>query len=165
MTLILFFYYTKKTHTHTLVKHQRSYMVKSFHLNLLRQHYHSNKDVFLDNLINIEVHEDNILKYDYSIHPNIQKGTLSINYMDDNTVQMKCTHLNQGKPETLFFKYDPYELSAERFSLRDVVVSISNLCQKSNKRHRYDKESPESKNDCEIYYNQLAKRRKVYKEL
>ena len=140
-------------------------MVKSFHLDLLRQHYHSTKDVFLDNLIKIEVHEDNILKYDYSIHPNIQKGTLSINYMDDSTVQMKCTHLNQGKPETLFFKYNPYEPSTQGFSLRDVVLSIRNLCQKNNKRHKYHSEPSKSKNDCEIYYNQIAKRRKVRKEL
>ena len=73
-------------------------MVNSFHLDLLKQYYQYEKHALLNNSINIEVHEDNILKYDYSILPNIHSGNLHINYMDDDTVQIKCTHLNQGKP-------------------------------------------------------------------
>ncbi|GMM41798.1 hypothetical protein FOG51_03225 [Hanseniaspora uvarum] len=139
-------------------------MANSFHLNLLRQYYQFERDSSLENFIKVEVHEDNILRYDYSILPSIQKGEIYIKYMDDDTVQIKCSHLNQGKPETLFFKYDPYKPSTENFSIKDVVDNISKLSKKNNKKHRHDSSSEETKDECEIYYNQLLKRRKFCKE-
>lgn len=164
--LFYFIYFLLLINVHLYNNPGLTYMVNSFHLDLLKQYYQYEKHALLNNSINIEVHEDNILKYDYSILPNIHSGNLHINYMDDDTVQIKCTHLNQGKPETLIFRYDPHEPSIERFSIKSVVERISNMCKKSNKRHRYDGSENNAKSDqCAIYYNQLFKKRKIQEKL
>lgn len=86
--------------------------------------------------------------------------------MDDDTVQIKCTHLNQGKPETLTFRYDPHEPSIERFSIKSVVERISNMCKKNNKRHKCDGSEHNTNSDqCAIYYNHLFKKRRLQDKL
>ncbi|XBW36448.1 hypothetical protein QEN19_002026 [Hanseniaspora menglaensis] len=160
---------------------------KPIHLSLLKNHYFNACIEDKDDNVSINVREDNILKYRYTIKPLVSNGELTISYLDSNTIQIKCTHNNRGKLETLYFKYhensnyDEYSNTSSTFdiSIKDVVYAVKDICCKKPTRKRAffegdTENTPDSNNNnsdcsgsffsknlrqCEIDFNQYKRRK------
>ncbi|OBA27183.1 hypothetical protein HANVADRAFT_48449 [Hanseniaspora valbyensis NRRL Y-1626] len=153
-------------------------MKKPIHLTLLKDHYYNKCTLDKDETISINVREDNILKYNYSIKPMISDGELAISYIHSNCIQIKCSHINNSKRETIYFKYDYDDDNCnsekdfdKNISIKDVIYAIKEICCKRNTRKRkYFDEEPDLQNSsnnsqslpqCDIDYNHYKRYKKV----
>lgn len=154
-------------------------MKKPIHLALLKDHYSSKNLFSKDDTVVINVREDNILRYNYAIKPMISNGELVISYIHSNCIQIKCTHVNNSKIETLHFKYDydnKYYDNDENdyldkhndktISIKDVIYAVKDICTKKNSRKRKYKEKEREDDNhhlpqCDINYNEYKRRRKL----